>query len=419
MSSIKPLWLVGLCALAIGVCAIPSGCQKSQPPATTPSVAESSGGGTPEAPPEEPAAEPVGESAADAGSTEEKNVPAGLPPLRIPSDNPMTPEKIELGKLLYFDKRLSKDKTIACFTCHDPTKGWAEHTPTSTGIDGQVGGRNSPTVTNAAYATSQFWDGRMETLEQQALGPIENPIEMGHKLPDLVKELNEIAGYKDRFQKVFQTDVTADGIAKAIAAFERTVLSGNSPYDKSKAGDEKSLNDLQKRGLELFVAHQRALVLFFAGDLLLGGDVLGGLDHRVAGPRVVAETVHDPVFFLTRAARSLGVGVIDVGAVAAAVGRHTEHGTIRRGLDFQRGGGQRPGPGGTGLRDHRSRHALGADHPGKPGGAVHAVHLRHGHPEHDAMMRTRDRFVIFAKQPGIGGEWLIFFDGFAGSDMEF
>ena len=164
----------------------------------------------------------------------------------------MTAEKIELGKLLYFDKRLSKDKTIACFTCHDPTKGWAEHTPTSTGIDGQVGGRNSPTVINAAYATSQFWDGRMETLEQQALGPIENPIEMGHTLPDLVKELNEIAGYKERFQKVFRTDVTADGIAKAIAAFERTVLSGNSPYDQFKAGDEKALNDAQKRGMELF-----------------------------------------------------------------------------------------------------------------------------------------------------------------------
>ena len=185
-------------------------------------------------------------------STAENVVPAGLPPLPVPDDNPMTAEKIELGKLLYFDPRLSKDNTIACFTCHDPTKGWAEHTPTSTGIDGQVGGRNAPTVTNAAYATSQFWDGRMETLEQQALGPIENPIEMGHKLPDLVKELNEIAGYKERFQKVFQTDVTADGIAKAIAAFERTVLSGNSPYDKFTAGDAAALTDVQKRGMELF-----------------------------------------------------------------------------------------------------------------------------------------------------------------------
>jgi cytochrome c peroxidase len=164
----------------------------------------------------------------------------------------MSAEKIELGKLLYFDKRLSKDGTIACFTCHDPTKGWAEHSPTSTGIGGQVGGRNSPTVVNAAYATSQFWDGRMDTLEQQALGPMENPIEMGHKLPDLSKELNEIAGYKERFQKVFETDVTAEGIAKAIAAFERTVLSGNSPYDKFKAGDASALSDVQKRGMELF-----------------------------------------------------------------------------------------------------------------------------------------------------------------------
>jgi cytochrome c peroxidase len=179
-------------------------------------------------------------------------IPVGLPELKIPEDNPMTEEKIELGKLLYFDKRLSLDGTIACATCHDPQKGWAERTATSTGIDSQVGGRNAPTVINAAYATAQFWDGRMDTLEQQALGPIENPIEMGHKLDDLVPQLNEIPGYKEKFQAVFGTDVTSDGIAKAIAAFERTVLSGNSPYDKFKGGDESALSAAQKRGLELF-----------------------------------------------------------------------------------------------------------------------------------------------------------------------
>ena len=244
MSSIKPLWLVGLCILGIALCAIPLGCQKSQPPDESGSLPDDP---APAGPPEESddPDEAAAESAAESAAGETK-APLGLPPLPVPEDNPMTPEKIELGKLLYFDGRLSKDGTISCATCHDPTKGWAEQTPTSTGIDGQVGGRNSPTVTNAGYATSQFWDGRMETLEQQALGPIENPIEMGHKLPDLVKELNEIAGYKERFQKVFKTDVTADGIAKAIAAFERTVLSGNSPYDK------KALSDVQKRGMELF-----------------------------------------------------------------------------------------------------------------------------------------------------------------------
>lgn len=180
------------------------------------------------------------------------SVPLGLPPLPVPDDNPMTAEKVELGKLLYFDKRLSKDGTISCATCHDPTMAWAEHDPTSTGIDGQVGGANSPTVINAAYAEVQFWDGRAGSLEEQALGPIENPIEMGHDLTELVPQLNEIAGYRERFQAVFNTDVTADGIAKAIAAFERTVLSGNSPYDKYKAGDESALTESQKRGMQVF-----------------------------------------------------------------------------------------------------------------------------------------------------------------------
>jgi len=187
-----------------------------------------------------------------AGGAMKLTVPVGLPAVPVPDDNPMTTDKVELGKLLYFDKRLSKDGTIACATCHDPKMAWTQHTPTSTGIGGHVGSANSPTVINAAYAPAQFWDGRAASLEEQALGPIENPIEMGHKLADLVPQLNKIDGYKERFQTVFSTDVTSDGIAKAIAAFERTVLSGNSPYDQFKAGDEKALTDAQKRGMELF-----------------------------------------------------------------------------------------------------------------------------------------------------------------------
>ncbi len=179
-------------------------------------------------------------------------MPVGLPPLPIPADNPVTAAKIELGKLLYFDTRLSKDGTISCATCHDPEMAWTEHDPTSTGINGQVGGRNSPTVINAAFAPAQFWDGRAASLEAQALGPIENPIEMGHKLADVVAALNQVDGYRQRFQDVFGTEVTSDGIAKAIAAFERTVLSGNSPYDRFQAGDATALTDEQKKGMELF-----------------------------------------------------------------------------------------------------------------------------------------------------------------------
>jgi cytochrome c peroxidase len=164
----------------------------------------------------------------------------------------MTSEKVELGRMLYFDKRVSKDGTISCATCHDPKEGWAEHEPTSTGIHGQKGGRNSPTVINAAYATSQFWDGRAASLEEQAVGPVANPIEMGSSMPAVVEKFAKIPGYQERFQKVFGTGVTEKGFAQAIAAFERTVLSGDSPYDQFKAGRKNALTDAQQRGLKTF-----------------------------------------------------------------------------------------------------------------------------------------------------------------------
>jgi len=179
-------------------------------------------------------------------------LPLGLPPLPVVADNPITPEKVELGKLLYFDQRVSLDNTISCATCHDPHAAWAEHTPTSKGIRGQLGGRNAPSVINAAYATSQFWDGRAKTLEDQAVGPVGNPIEMGHSMAAVVQRLQKIPDYRRRFQEVFGSDVTEKGFAQAIAAFERTVLSGNSAYDRYKAGDKTALNEAQQRGLERF-----------------------------------------------------------------------------------------------------------------------------------------------------------------------
>lgn len=178
--------------------------------------------------------------------------PAGLPEVKHPADNPPTPEKIELGKQLYFDPRLSADDTVSCASCHDPAKGWSNGEAVATGVGGLKGGRNAPTIINSAYYTLQFWDGRAKTLEDQALGPIQNPIEMKMTLDDVVGKLNKIPGYKAQFQKVFGTDVTADGIAKAIAAFERTVLSGDAPYDKFKAGDQSALSEAAQRGLKLF-----------------------------------------------------------------------------------------------------------------------------------------------------------------------
>lgn len=179
-------------------------------------------------------------------------VPDGLKPLRHRPDNPLTPEKVALGKQLYFDKRLSGDNTVSCASCHDPNKGWSNGEQFATGVRGQMGGRNAPTIINAAYSYYQFWDGRALYVEGQALGPIQNPIEMDMKLEDLVPKLNAIEGYRKQFQEVFGTDVTSDGIAKAIAAFERTVLSGNAPYDRFQAGDQDALSESAQRGMELF-----------------------------------------------------------------------------------------------------------------------------------------------------------------------
>jgi cytochrome c peroxidase len=179
-------------------------------------------------------------------------VPLGLKPVPVPADNPMTPEKIELGKQLYFDGRLSSDNMVSCASCHNPAKGWSNGEQFATGVEGKQGGRNSPTVLNSGYYTFQFWDGRAKTLEDQALGPIQNPIEMNMTLDAVTAKLNAIPGYKDQFQKVFGTDVTPDGIAKAIAAFERTVVSGDAPYDRFKAGDQAALSEPAQRGMKLF-----------------------------------------------------------------------------------------------------------------------------------------------------------------------
>ncbi len=178
--------------------------------------------------------------------------PAGLPPVPTLKDNPLTTGKIELGKLLYFDPRLSRDNTVSCASCHDPEKGWSNGAAVATGIGGQKGGRSAPTIINAAYSRFQFWDGRADFVEGQALGPIQNPIEMDLTLDEMVERLQGIAGYRERFQDVFGGQITAENVARAIAAFERTILSGNAPYDRFKAGDENALSEAAQRGRKLF-----------------------------------------------------------------------------------------------------------------------------------------------------------------------
>jgi len=172
-----------------------------------------------------------------------------------PADNPTTAAKVELGKMLYFDPRLSANGTVSCFSCHNVMEGGDDHRPTSIGIHGQAGGRSAPTVWNAAFLSVQFWDGRAASLEDQAKGPPANPIEMG--MTDLNATANRIAripGYKPWFDKAFGKgdNLTMDNMAKAIAAYERTLITPNSAYDRYVKGDKAALTSQQVRGMQTF-----------------------------------------------------------------------------------------------------------------------------------------------------------------------
>ena len=179
--------------------------------------------------------------------------PLGLPRIEWPKNNPYTAAKAELGRLLYYDTRLSADNTVSCATCHSPKDGFTDDEPVSTGIRGQKGTRSAPTVINRALSLAQFWDGRAPTLEEQAKGPIANPIEMGNTLDGAVATLKKIPGYAPLFAKAFGSDeINIDRVAMAIATFERTILSGDAPYDRYKKGDKKALSAEQVRGMSVF-----------------------------------------------------------------------------------------------------------------------------------------------------------------------
>jgi cytochrome c peroxidase len=179
--------------------------------------------------------------------------PADLTRAAIPADNPQTPEKIALGEKLFFDGRLSVDGTVACATCHDPNRAFTDGRPTSIGIKGRVGQRNSPTILNALYNKTQFWDGRVKTLEEQAALPIVNPVEMGQ--PNLDAAVAGIAAsedYRQDFLRVFGRPPDGPNLLRAIASYERSQLSFNSPFDHFIAGNKDAMDDSAKRGWELF-----------------------------------------------------------------------------------------------------------------------------------------------------------------------
>jgi cytochrome c peroxidase len=185
-------------------------------------------------------------------------LPVELTQKVVPQDNPQTPEKIALGQKLFFDGRLSADDTVACATCHDPARAFTDGRPVSIGIHGRAGQRNSPTILNALYNKTQFWDGRARTLEEQASFPIFNSFEMGQPTLDAaVTKLGAIEEYKQAFQKVFGRPLNGPDLLRAIAAYERTLVSFDSPFDHFIAGDQNAINESAKRGWELFNTNAR------------------------------------------------------------------------------------------------------------------------------------------------------------------
>lgn len=187
------------------------------------------------------------------------DIPTGSWPLGlesdflIPVDNPLSNTVILLGKRLFFDVRLSKDLSVSCATCHKPEFGFSNRAPVAEGVFKRKGKRKVPTLVNRLFGQRQFWDGRATSLEDQIVGPLFNPIEMGIDEKILVERLRNDLVYPSLFREAFGSEINLDGVVKAIASFERTLVSGGSPFDRYEwNGEESALSDSGKRGLELF-----------------------------------------------------------------------------------------------------------------------------------------------------------------------
>jgi cytochrome c peroxidase len=236
-------------------------------------------------------------------------LPKSLPDVEHPADNPATPEKIALGKQLFTDPRLSRTEKVACATCHDPAKGFSNGEGVATGVDGKKGTRRPPSLFNIGYSRLYFWDGRVGTLEEQALVPLQSPTEMDMRLDTLEKKLNGIAQYRRQFQAVFGSEVTSKHVAQAIAAYERTIVSRDTPFDRYLKGNKKALSAATLRGMTLFYGQARCAVCH-KGPNLTDGDFhnIGIVDEGKAdaGRRGVTGKQADQGKFKTPTLREVG-----------------------------------------------------------------------------------------------------------------
>jgi cytochrome c peroxidase len=227
-------------------------------------------------------------------SLEQVGVPLDATRAAAPADNPQTPEKVALGEKLFFEGRLSVDATVACSTCHDPARAFTDGKPVSIGIKGRAGQRNSPTILNALYNRHQFWDGRVKTLEEQAALPIVNPSEMGQPSIDAaVAKIAAVPEYEKAFRTVFGRPPNPTDLERAIASYERTQFSFDSPFDHFIAGDKTAISDSAKRGWDLFNSKARC-------------------------NKCHALTERDPTYFMDEDFHNIGIGIIRHNVVTEA-----------------------------------------------------------------------------------------------------
>jgi cytochrome c peroxidase len=249
---------------------------------------------------------PPDDSLARPKSLHQVGVPVARTRSVIPPDNPQTPEKIALGEKLFFDGRLSTNGSVACASCHDPRRAFTDGRPVSVGIGNRLGQRNAPTVLNALYNTTQFWDGRAATLEQQAALPIANPVEMGQPtLDSAVARIAAIPEYRNRFRRVFGQQPNGPDLLRAIASYERSQLSFDSPFDHFMAGDSSAIDASAKRGWVLF--NTRA---------------------RCNKCHALTDTTSRPTTFTDNSFHNIGIGIVRHRVVALA--RQAEQ-LVRRG----------------------------------------------------------------------------------------
>jgi cytochrome c peroxidase len=227
-------------------------------------------------------------------SLQQIGVPVEATRAAAPADNPQTPEKIALGEKLFFDGRLSVDGTVACSTCHDPARAFTDGRPVSIGVKGRAGQRNAPTILNALYNKTQFWDGRAKTLEDQAALPIINPIEMGQpSLDAAVARIAALPEYEQAFRRVFGRPINGTDLVRAIASYERTEFSFDSPFDHFMAGEGTAINDSAKRGWGLF-----------------------NTKARCNKCHALSDEKPDPTYFMDNDFHNIGIGIIRHNVVA-------------------------------------------------------------------------------------------------------